>query len=466
MKSEDFNPQVQALFLRAMITEPEIFLRCQGIIKSEYFDQSLRKTVKFIMEYANDYNSLPTCEQIQAHCGVVIDRLETVPSQQEQKFYLDEIEQFCRHKALIKAILDCTDHLQKGDENRIEKTIQQALTVSLQKDLGLDYFADPRARLEFLRTQKGNMSTGWQSVDQKLYNVGRGELLLFAAPSGGGKSVVLQNLAVNMILQNFNVLFLTLELSEELTAKRIDSMLTGIPNQEIYKKLDDVEMQVKMTAKRAANLTIKYFNANSTNCLQIKSYLKEYEIQKGHVPDVLIVDYLDLLSPNDSRIKLGDFFIKDKMVSEELRSLGKEFNMLAVSASQFNRSSSEASEFDHSHIAGGKSKIDTSDNVIGIHNTSSLRDRGEIRFQYLKTRNSSGVGQYTNLTFDIDTLRILDLDPSAETLPSSSSQVINDIISRQNPSVTPSQVTRNQNTASSGSPNQNLQDLIKRARKT
>lgn len=92
----------------------------------------------------------------------------------------------------------------------------------------------------------------------------------------------------------------------------------------------------------------------------------------------------------------------------------------------------DATEFDHSHIAGGKSKIDTADNVIGIHNTQSLRDRGEIRFQYLKTRNSSGVGKHTVLKFDVDTLRISDLDESDQQRHSNSSASIMNSIHNRN----------------------------------
>jgi len=102
-------------------------------------------------------------------------------------------------------------------------------------------------------------------------------------------------------------------------------------------------------------------------------------------------------------------FVKDKYVSEELRNLAKELNVLFVTASQLNRSAVEEVEFDHSHIAGGISKINTADNVFGIFTSRAMRERGKYQIQAMKTRSSSGVGQKVELEFDIETLRIRDL---------------------------------------------------------
>jgi hypothetical protein len=102
-------------------------------------------------------------------------------------------------------------------------------------------------------------------------------------------------------------------------------------------------------------------------------------------------------------------FVKDKYVSEELRNLAMELNCIFVTASQLNRSSVEEIEFDHSHISGGISKINTADNLIGIFTSRAMRERGRYQIQLMKTRSSSGVGQKIDLGFDVDTLRIFDL---------------------------------------------------------
>jgi len=99
-------------------------------------------------------------------------------------------------------------------------------------------------------------------------------------------------------------------------------------------------------------------------------------------------------------------FVKDKYVSEEIRNLVKEFNILMVTASQLNRAAVEEIEFDHSHISGGISKINTADNVFGIFTSRSMKERGQYQIQCMKTRSSSGVGQKVDLEFDLETLRI------------------------------------------------------------
>ena len=131
-------------------------------------------------------------------------------------------------------------------------------------------------------------------------------------------------------------------------------------------------------------------------------------IQTGVKVDYLCVDYLDLIMPVSVKVSPENLFIKDKYVAEELRNLAKELNVLFVTASQLNRSAVEEIEFDHSHISGGISKINTADNVMGIFTSRAMRERGQYQLQLMKTRSSSGVGQKIELQFNVETLRITD----------------------------------------------------------
>jgi replicative DNA helicase len=205
-----------------------------------------------------------------------------------------------------------------------------------------------------------------------------------------------------------NVLYLTLELSENLVSMRVDSMVTDIPTRDIFKDVDEVEMKVKMIGKKAGAFQVKYMPSGKTPN-DIRAFLKEYEIKMNRKVDVLLIDYLDLLMPNGARVSAENLFIKDKFVSEELRNLAMELNCVFVTASQLNRASVEEIEFDHSHISGGLSKIQTADNVIGIFTSRAMRERGRYQIQLMKTRSSSGVGSKVDLEFDVDSLRIRDL---------------------------------------------------------
>jgi len=378
-----------------------------NIMNSENFDRRLRPVAEFITEHTKKYNVMPDPIQIKATTDVSVERVDEL-DEGHYDWFLAEFESFTKQKELERAILKSADLLEKGEYGPVEKLIKDAVQISLQKDLGTDYFADPRARLMALKSNNGQNSTGWPILDQKLYGgFNRGELQIFAGGSGSGKSLIMQNLAVNWVQAGMNGVYITLELSEGLCSMRIDSMMTDTSSREIFKDIDNVEMKVKMVAKKAGSLRIKYMPAQS-NVNDLRAYVKELQIQTGMRVDFLCIDYLDLIMPVSAKVSPSDLFVKDKYVSEELRNLAKELNVLFVTASQLNRSAVEEIEFDHSHISGGISKINTADNVFGIFTSRSMRERGLYQIQLMKTRSSSGVGQKIELKFDVETLRITD----------------------------------------------------------
>jgi hypothetical protein len=210
-------------------------------------------------------------------------------------------------------------------------------------------------------------------------------------------------------------------------------MITGFPTREIFKNIDDVEMKVKMIGKKSGQFQVKYMPSGKT-ANDIRAYLKEYEIKMGRKVDVLLVDYMDLLMPLSKKISAENLFVKDKYVSEELRNLAVEKNCVFVTAAQLNRGAVEEIEFDHSHISGGLSKIQTADNVFGIFTSRAMRERGRYQIQLMKTRSSSGVGQKIDLEFNIDTLRITDCeqeDSYGNGQASAGSHLLNSIKQRQ-----------------------------------
>jgi KaiC/GvpD/RAD55 family RecA-like ATPase len=389
-----------------LLNDAESFARCQNIFDPENFDRKLKSTAEFIKTYSEQYKTVPPIPIVNSTCNKSFSQLN-LPIE-SYDWLLNEFENFTRHRALDRAIVASAELLEKQEYGPVEKLIKEALQISLNKDLGTDYFENPRKRLEKLRNNNGQISTGWPSLDDKLYGgFNRGELNIFAAPSGGGKSLFLANLGINWALANLNVLYFTFELSEELVSMRLDSMLTGYKNREIFKHLDDVELKVKMIKKKSGNIQVKYMPSGK-NVNDLRAYMKEYKITTGCSPDILLIDYLDLMMPLSVKVSPSDLFIKDKYVSEELRNLAMETKCVTVTASQLNRSAIEEIEFDHSHISGGLSKIQTADNVIGIFSSRSLKDQGKFQIQLMKTRNSNGVGQKLDLDYNVDTMRLTD----------------------------------------------------------
>ena len=409
----NYNEETQELFLKFLISDPDLFARCQNIVQPEYFNMKYRNAVKLFISHSTDFNSIPTPEQVSAASGVQIEPIPNV-TPDHHEWFLKEFETFCRHKALEKAIIESTDLLENQDYGSVENKIKEASQVGLVKDLGLEYFDNPKERLQWIKDQSGAISTGWKGIDHKLYGgLNRGEMTIFAGGSGAGKSLFLQNFGVNWALAGLNVVYISLELSEQLISMRLDAMVSGYGTRDVMKNIDDVDLRVRMKAKGAGKLRVKQM-PSGINTNDIRVFLREYEIECGEKVDCLLVDYLDLMMPISAKISAENLFVKDKYISEELRNLAVERDILMATASQLGRSAVEEVEYDHSHIAGGISKVNTADNVIGIFSSNAMRERGRYQIQFMKTRSSAGVGSKVDLKFDTDTLRIEDLEEGDE----------------------------------------------------
>ena len=410
---KQYTDDVQELFIKFLLSDGDLFARCQNIVHPDHFNLKYKAAVELMVSHATNHNAVPTLDQINAISPTKFELIENV-TPDHQNWFMDEFETFCRHKALEKAIIESTDLLEAKDYGTVEQKIKDAVQTGLVKDLGLDYFENPKERLEWIKAQAGAVSTGWKGIDQKLYGgLNRGEITIFAGGSGAGKSLFLQNFGVNWSLAGLNVVYISLELSEQLISMRLDGMVSGYAAKEIMRNMDDVHMKVMMKGKGAGKFRVKQM-PSGINTNDLRAFLREYEIQSGVKVDALLVDYLDLMMPISAKISAENLFVKDKYISEELRNLAMERNMLLVTASQLGRSAVEEIEFDHSHIAGGISKINTADNVVGIFTSNAMRERGRYQIQFMKTRSSSGVGTKVDLRFNPDTLRIEDLQEGDE----------------------------------------------------
>jgi len=393
-----------------MVTNAELYTRVMNIMNPENFDRRLRPAAEFMVEHTTKYSIMPDPAQIKATTG---EAIETIPEldQGHYDWFLEEFESFTKRQELERAILKAADLLEKGEFDPVEKLVKDAVQISLQRDMGTDYFSDPQERLNKYFNQGGQVSTGWPQLDRLMYGgMSRGELNIFAGGSGSGKSLVMMNIALNWLSQGLSGVYITLELSEELTSLRTDAMLTSMSTKDIRKNLEDTALRVKMNGKKMGQYRVKALPAQS-NVNAIRAYIKEVQIQTGIKIDFVMIDYLDLVMPVSVKVNPNDQFIKDKYVSEELRNLSKELGILMITASQLNRSAVEEIEFDHSHIAGGISKINTADYVFGIFTSRSMKERGKYQIQCMKSRSSTGVGQKIDLEYNIDTMRITDDDP-------------------------------------------------------
>ena len=405
---ENYSSEIQAILLSYMLSNTEAFAMSQSILKDSYFDSMLRPAARTILEYSDKFHKLPTPMMVKAATGIELD---IFPEAMEHRdWYLETVENFCRYKALEKIIFDGPELLEQGRGAEIESAARAAQTITLNRDLGTNYFADPLARLQTLRDKSSYVSTGWPSLDKKLYGgFTKGGLNIFAGGSGSGKSILLQNLALNWAHAGLNVIYISLELSEELVSLRLDSMLTDTSTTWVMANPEEAALKIRMKARSGkGSLTVKRLPETGTTANTLRAYITEWQIQTGMKVDALVVDYLDLMYPNNGRIDVTNLFVKEKIAAEEMRALLHELDVVSATASQLNRGSTEQQDYDHASIAGSIGKISTADNLMGIYAPPSLKEKGEYELQFLKTRSAGSVGQKLRLGYNKDSMLLVD----------------------------------------------------------
>lgn len=395
----------QRLLLRYLISSANLFAVANPIIKPEYFDPEIRKASKFIQTYYDEYRALPDTDQIVAETSVEITTTDVTGD--KYAYCVHEVEQFCKRKAMEHAVLQSVGLIEKGDYGSVETLIRDAVTVSITRTLGLDYYENPLARLERLRNSAKPVPTGWKDVDAILGGgINWGDLVLLSANSGGGKSICMENYAENMNRMGFHGIYFSFELSEDLISKRHDSIVTGIHQAEVLTRYKEVAANVVNQREGKGTLMIVKMESPTPN--DLRAYLKEYELKFKRKPAFIIVDYISLMR-SDEKVEAGDVYTRDKYVSEALKNIGAEQdNCIIMTASQQNRDAIDKIDLNQGNIAGGISKIDACDIYISIVMTDAMRAAGDMMFQFLKTRSSDGVGKNAHLAWDAKTLRVTD----------------------------------------------------------
>lgn len=401
------NNNKQKLLLQYLISSGDLYALCTGIVRPEYFAPEYRNAVKFIQDYHEEYNALPAPEQIKAETEISLVKQEIKKDQFE--YCATEIEAFCKFQAFRAAIFAAPPLMDDGNYGKALRLVSDAVTVSLQREIGTLYFDNPQERIKQRLKDKRLIPTGWRELDRVLDGgIGRKELLLFSGNSGVGKSITMANLGLNVLLQGWNVLYITLELSEEVVGQRYDLMISRISKFEHKARLSELVQKIEQTGQRCGELVIKYMPSGSKTTA-IKSYLKELQLTREYVPDVIIVDYIDNVDPSE-QVPPELIFLHDKLTSEQLRNIGVEYNSAIVTASQQNREAVDAPIIHQGHIAGGISKVNSSDNYFTIIQTGPMKAKGSIAFMPLKTRNSLGLSEILYHNWDRVSLRITDED--------------------------------------------------------
>lgn len=418
MSAINLDEKDQKTLIELIYSDPSVFARVKPILKPEYFDKKFQPTISYLIDFSNQFNTLPLIEQLNTEVRLDYNKINGIENNvNTQSSILWMAEQFIKKRALEIAVEEAYGLIAKGETSGIDKIIKDAQQISLQKDLGMNFWDKPAEWLEQQESEQGILPTGWNTFDDLMYGgFGWGELNYVVAPVNSGKSLCMQNLAINWSMMGYNVLFFTLEMNRRLVGKRMASMVSSVPYRDIRKDINKVSDSIIYKRKdiqpgilQIADLPI------GCNANDIESFIQEFEIEKNVIPNIIIIDYADIMSPCDRRIDPNNLNRVDKAISLELRDIARERtrngkNTMVLTASQITKESMDEMEFGMSNVAGGTTKTQNADNIFSVRTNDAMRQRGEYEFKFLKTRNSGSKDKKLKMKFNVDTLLISDLE--------------------------------------------------------
>lgn len=408
----------QLTLINLMISDGSVFTRVKPILNPCYFDKKFQTTIAYLLDFSNEYNTLPTIHQLNNESRIEYTLVNGISENINlQKSVLDIVEHFCKKRALEIAIEKAYDRLSQGDTSSIESIIKEAQSISIKKDLGINYWENSKEWLHKLDVEMGVLPTGFKSIDTLLDGgFSWAQLNYIVAPSGGGKSLAMANLALNWSLMGYNVLYFTLELDKELVGKRIMAMQQEIAYKNISHNIDTCSQRVslyKMNNKPGVLQIIELPRAATPS--DVLSCIQTFETETNIIPQILCVDYAGIMHPSDKRVDINNIHLRDKNIAEELREIARvrthnNKKTMVISAAQITKDASSEMEFTQSNVAGGNTLVHTADNIISARTNDVMRQRGEYELKFIKCRNSGATDKKIKLAYNIDTLRLSDLD--------------------------------------------------------
>ena len=379
----------QSKLMACLFKDKPFLQQIMDILDPEYFESEANKwMMSTIVDYYIEFKSQPTLEVMKVKLEEgVSDVLKTEIVQNlkdavrnfdapDLDFVKSETIKFCKNQKIKQAITDSVEMLQFGNYDGIKSIIDEAMKAGGDKDIGHDYNLDIEAR--YVESLRKTVKTGWEVIDDAADGgLGAGELGVFVAPAGIGKSWGLVNVAANAVKAGKTVVHYTLELNQAYVGLRFDSVFTGIPAQNLKFHKEDVEKRVK---KLKGQLIVKYFPTKGATVNTIRAHIDKCTIQ-GFKPDIVIVDYADLLRGNgkEVRLELGNIY-------EDLRGMAGEYEIPVWTASQANRSALEEDIIGAEKIAESYSKIMTADFVISLSRKIEDKIAGTGRWHIIKNR--------------------------------------------------------------------------------
>ena len=338
-----------------------------------------------------------------------------------------KIQEYVKQEAMRNALLDsATDLERKNTDGIVESTLRKfddiQKLVFEDEDFGVELSLTDAKKtmddhMEFLTNPAARISTGWKCLDDKtrggFYRDGK-SIYVFMGQAGLGKSNILANLGYNFLKQNLKVAVISMEMSQNVYLRRFDSLITKVDIDELgfdsFKDIVRSKMEGFFEVEHpGARLNVKEYPPNSKSPKDIQKYLEKMCESKGWKPDVLIVDYLNILKPNGGAGKGDAAMYQDgKLLSEQLRELSYGLAIPIVTAVQCNSSGFNTADIGMQNIAESRGIAHTADFIAGLYQTEDEQEQGVFHMKILKSR----LGPAANLKFQFNgsTMEFTDID--------------------------------------------------------
>jgi len=390
-KLSNFGHSFQVKVISALLTDKAFTQQVSDILLPDFFEsESNVWIVDTIIKYFYEYKTAPTLDVFKIKVNDVerdIVKSSIIESLKDSYRYLEsedldfvkeETLNFCKNQCIKRAILESVDFLNKGQYELIKSTIDSAMKAGADKEVGHEYNSSVEDR--YKDNIRSTIPTPWPVInDLSDGGFGKGELVVFVAPAGIGKSWGLINIGANAVKQGLNVVHYTLELNEGYVGQRYDAVLTGIANQNLKYNIEEVQNTIN---KLKGNLVIKYYPTKTASCSTIRAHIEKM-ILIGKKPDLVIVDYADLLKGAVSRKEMRHEL---ESIYEDLRGVAGEYEVPLFTASQANRSALEQDVIEADKISESYAKVMIADFVLSLSRKVTDKIAGTGRWHVIKNR--------------------------------------------------------------------------------
>lgn len=389
----EYGHSFQIKVLASLLKHKEFLQNIHDVLNHEDFDNPAHRwIVQTILKYYEKYHTNPTAEYISIEMKKLDNEVLKVSVADQLKesykaIYDDrpavetEFSNFCINQQLKKALLESVDLLGQGRFDDIRFKIDKALKAGQDKNIGLEYEKDVETRY---RDQNRNpIPTMWDHINEHLMGgLGSGDLGIIFGNPGGGKSWMLVNLGVRAAMEGYTVNHYTLELSEDYTGLRYDSKMTGIDFRTIHNHRSEVE---KAIANLPGKVVIKEYPMGRASVSTIESHIQKCT-DLGQKPDLVIIDYVDLLKSNRKSNERKDE-IDDIYTS--IKGMARELNLPIWTVSQVNRAGAKDDVIEGDKAAGSYNKMMIADFAMSISRKRQDKSNGTGRIHIMKNRYGS-----------------------------------------------------------------------------